>query len=85
MLSTATLRKHAALVDDMASANGIDLQEQSIRGHLTPSDLDDAVLRCTGCSCADACGTWLAQNTTTADAPPSYCRNTPLFEELRKA
>ncbi|MGR3377675.1 DUF6455 family protein [Salipiger abyssi] len=77
-------KRHATLVDHMANTLGLDLEEQMLRGKLTFSQLDDAVLSCTGCTQPCACETWLATRAKTADAPPFYCRNTQLFDELRK-
>lgn len=76
------LKRHAALVDRMATSLGIDLQEKAIGLHLTMDDLSEAVLRCTQCSNPDHCeGRLNAQ--PTASAPPSYCRNADLMMALR--
>ncbi len=88
MMSQDRLKRHAALVDRMAQARGLDLEEASLRGGLTPSDISDAVLACTGCATPDACAKWLdAQETegTTAAQTPGYCRNAALFDELSKS
>ena len=79
MQSEKTLRRHAALVDEMATACGVDLEEAILRGKLTIPDLDDAVLACTGCTRPDACEARLAQGVRGA---PAYCRNAELFGEL---
>ncbi|MCR8549628.1 DUF6455 family protein [Salipiger sp. P9] len=76
--------RHARLVDHMATTLGLDLDEQMMRGKLTSSQLDDAVLSCTGCTQPCACEVWLASQEEVAPTPPSYCRNVSLFEELRK-
>ena len=60
MQSTKTLKRHAALVDKMATAQGIDLEETMLRGRLSMGELDDAVLRCTGCTQPETCEGWLA-------------------------
>ncbi|SPF81166.1 DUF6455 family protein [Pseudoprimorskyibacter insulae] len=83
MTSTKTLRRHAALVDSMANTLGIDLQEQALRGNLPISEIEDAVLRCTGCTQPDACEHWLATRSGVEPETPSYCRNSDLFEDLR--
>ena len=85
MHAKSVLKRHAGLVDNMANAVGVDLQEQMLRGNLTISELDDAVLRCTGCSKPDACEHWLAGQSQTADVPPGYCRNADVFAALKKA
>ncbi len=84
MQSETTLKRHAALVDEMANARGIDLEEEILRGRMTIGDLDDAVLRCTGCTGTEACAHWLATQPTVqrAEDAPLYCRNTEMFLEL---
>ncbi|MEC3861262.1 DUF6455 family protein [Mesobacterium sp. TK19101] len=84
MQSTKTLRRHAQLVDRMADALGIDLEEEALRGHLTISEIDDAVLRCTGCTNPDSCEHWLDTGPQASD-PPGYCRNAELFGDLRNS
>ncbi|SNT18925.1 DUF6455 family protein [Antarctobacter heliothermus] len=84
MQSQTTLRRHAALVDNMAQARGIDLEEQMLRGKLSMTDLENAVLHCTGCTAVDKCEHWLdAQDATTSDTP-EYCRNAALFRALEQ-
>lgn len=83
MPSQDKMNQHAALVDHMANALGLDLDETTMQGRLAPEDLSDAVLRCTGCAKPDDCQTWLNEQVTTQDTPPSYCRNQRLFDELR--
>ena len=85
MQSRDTLKRHAHLVDEMATAQGLDLEEQILRGNLSIPELDDAVLRCTGCSQPCACEAWLAGREAPVVAPPAYCRNTRMFDMLRKA
>ena len=83
MQSREQLRKHAALVDHMADTLGLDLQEEAMRGRLTFSEIEDAVLRCTGCTQPEACEHWLATRGGSAEEPPAYCRNADLFDDLR--
>ncbi|WP_425101589.1 DUF6455 family protein [Tropicibacter sp. S64] len=85
MLSRTTLKRHAHLVDEMAAAQGLDLEEQILRGNLTVSDLEDAVLRCTGCSQPCTCETWLNARQGPIEEPPAYCRNTELFSDIKRA
>lgn len=82
MQSTAALKRHADLVDRMASTQGVDLEERMMTGKLRPEELSDAVLACTGCANADACVHWL-DRTENAEATPDYCRNADLFGRLK--
>lgn len=86
MQSATHLKRHEALVTAMATRRGLDLDEAMMRGVMTPSELDDAVLRCTGCAQPDACAHWLEQSATadTEDSGPRYCRNTDLFQTLTR-
>ncbi len=84
MTSRETLKRHAGLFDDMASAVGLDLENEVLTGRLPIPDLDEAVLRCTGCTRPEACSSWLDKNTGTAETPPDYCRNSTLFAELKR-
>lgn len=77
-----TLKRHAALVDRMAAALGIDLEEAALTGRVALDEISDAVLRCTGCSNPGHCEGWLAA-TVEAETPPGYCRNTDLMARLR--
>jgi len=82
MQHSLTLKRHADLVDRMATTQGVDLEETMMAGHLTPGELGDAVLACTGCAAPEACGHWLAANAAGAEETPGYCRNAELFSEL---
>ncbi|WP_305967944.1 MULTISPECIES: DUF6455 family protein [unclassified Mameliella] len=82
MQSRATLKRHAALVDDMAQARGIDLEERIMRGKLTVSELEDAVLRCTSCASPETCAHWLAKREQDGTEAPGFCRNSDLFQTL---
>jgi hypothetical protein len=82
MQSTATLKRHADLVDRMAGTQGIDLEERMMAGVMRPEEVSDAVLACTGCAAADACANWL-DRTERADTAPDYCRNADLFARLK--
>jgi hypothetical protein len=76
------LKRHAALVDRMATARGIDLEEAAMRAHLAPGDLSDMVLRCAGCAQTDKCAQWLDTQIGAVSATPAYCRNGDQFAEL---
>ena len=78
----ARLDRHADLVHRMADTVGVDLAEQAMRGALPEQDIRGAVLSCMSCSKADDCGHWLDAHADGADAPPSYCRNTSMFDAL---
>lgn len=83
MQSESTLKRHAGLVDEMAKARGVDLEEAIFRGKLTVFELEDSVLRCTGCSDPTGCEGWLAEQAgAKAEETPGYCRNAFLFREL---
>lgn len=81
-MSDRRLKRHAELVDRMANARGIDLEEAAMRAHLAPNDLPDMVLRCAGCSNADGCEKWLADQVGAVSETPSYCRNAEQFADL---
>lgn len=85
MQHPSTLKRHAVLVDRMASACGVDLQEQALRGNVSTDEISDAVLSCTNCVNPDGCTHWLDSQTQIAATTPSYCRNTPLFDRLSNA
>lgn len=83
-MSYAHLKLHADLVDSMASARGIDLEEVALRGDLTPSDISDLVLRCSGCTQTSTCQKWLSEQAGTVSAAPHYCRNGHSFDDLAR-
>ena len=83
MQSRTTLKRHARLVDTMAEAQGIDLEEAILRGKMSISDLDDAVLRCTGCSDPGRCERFLGAVDRMIESVPDFCRNDELFSELK--
>jgi uncharacterized protein DUF6455 len=74
-MTIALLKRHADLVDRMATARGIDLQEAAMRGNLRPSDISDLVQCCAGCTQADACEQWLSDQVGAVSETPHYCRN----------
>lgn len=83
MQSQEKIKRHTDLISHMADTLGVDLEEQTMMGHLDPEELADAVLRCTSCADPQTCEQWLAAQKGTADSPPEYCRNTRLFDDLR--
>ncbi|MDU8910065.1 DUF6455 family protein [Aestuariicoccus sp. MJ-SS9] len=84
MQNTETLKRHAALVDRMAETLGLDLEELALRGALPIPEIDDAVLRCTGCSNPEGCEHWLDTQGQQAEATPRFCRNADLFDALKR-
>lgn len=82
MPGKATLKRHAALVDQMAETVGVDLEQAMMEGRMTSDQLSDVVLTCTGCSEAEACARWLATQDEQAATTPDYCRNTDTFQRL---
>ena len=83
-MSPTHLKRHAELVDEMATARGLDLQEVALRGDLSPSDISDLVLRCTGCTQTAACEKWLSEQVGAVSAAPHYCRNAHSFDDLAR-
>jgi hypothetical protein len=82
MQSEKTLKKHADLVDRMATRLGVDLEEAILRGQVPMDAVADAVLRCTGCSNPGHCNQWLEASDAKAEAAPGYCRNNDLWAGL---
>lgn len=83
MTNSKTLKKHAVLVDRMAAALGIDLEEKAMQGQIDFDQISDAVLSCTGCSNPEDCTHWLDAQEGQADAPPDICRNAEVFARLK--
>ncbi|WP_109466610.1 DUF6455 family protein [Albibacillus kandeliae] len=84
MIEQAKLRRHADLLDRMATTVGVDLEEAVlVAGTMRMDELADAVLRCTDCSDPGHCAGWLALHGTPAEQTPSYCRNRDLLMRLR--
>lgn len=83
-MTNARLKRHADLVDRMATARGIDLQQAALRGDLSPSDISDLVINCCGCTQTETCTRWLGEQVGAVSATPHYCRNARAFSELAK-
>lgn len=83
MLSQKLLRRHADLMDRMAKALGLDLEELILMGQLEVATVGDAVLACTGCTDAEGCDRWLAMQKGPASETPPVCRNSKLFSDLK--
>ncbi len=80
-----TLKRHAHLVDQMATTLGIDLEEKTLRGELAFDEISEAVLACTGCANPGACEGWLEEHADGSETPPDYCRNADLFARLGRS
>lgn len=82
MQGKKTLEEHEILVNRMANAVGVDLDEAELRGKVTAEGRDDMTLSCTKCTDPGGCDQWLGENVR-ADSAPSYCRNADLLAALR--
>ena len=82
MISTQTIRRHARLFADLAEAHDIDLEEAVLKGDISPDDISEGVLRCTGCASPDDCEASLAESSSASDLPP-YCRNAAMLQMLK--
>ncbi len=81
MPDRAQIRRHASLVDRMATTRGIDLQDKALAGEVSFDDISEAVLKCTQCSNPANCSRWLDQRSRSATGP-DYCQNSELFDAL---
>ncbi|MDK3072312.1 DUF6455 family protein [Sedimentitalea sp. JM2-8] len=79
MLSIDQIRRHAALLDRMADAVGLDLQDLAISGRMSMDNLASAVLRCANCAHPDRCSEWLRADTRSL---PEFCLNKLELQEL---
>lgn len=84
MTDTVDFRRHAILVDSMAGALGIDLEEAALRGDLDLDEISEAVLRCVGCTNPDHCSHVLTDKPRLTETP-GYCRNRALMARLAKS
>lgn len=80
MTKMGPVRKHFWLTIGVAKAVSVDLGAAIDSGALTPEDYADMVTRCRSCPQPDRCRADLARSAI--DAPPSYCRNIAVLEEL---
>lgn len=81
MTDVPTLKRHAELLDRMAAALGIDLEEAVLRGRVDFDEIADSVLRCVGCSAPGHCARGLSAEAV-RDSAPGYCRNRALLDRL---
>jgi hypothetical protein len=82
-----TLNRHAALMNRMGQALGVNLTEMMIRGQLSGEDWREAVVRCSGCTAPDNCLHWLTERSDAglhrSPAAPEYCTNREMIVRLR--
>lgn len=83
MCEQITLKKHAALFDEMGQTVGLDLQQQAIDGKLRFDEISEAVLRCTRCAHPERCASWMQAAHAETGQAPDYCRNRDLLEYLQ--
>ena len=85
MQDTKTIKQHTALFDRMSAHANIDMVEAVLRSDVEPSELVDAVLKCTGCACLDTCEARLASRPDGSRPVPHYCRYVPDAQDLIRA
>ncbi|MCG7519360.1 DUF6455 family protein [Ruegeria sp. Ofav3-42] len=79
-----TLKRHAELVDNMATRVGVDLEDAAISGKVTIDEISEAVIRCSACSNPDHCEGLLAEPDHDGKTP-EYCKNKELLDRLTSA
>ncbi|EBA15870.1 hypothetical protein RSK20926_14604 [Roseobacter sp. SK209-2-6] len=85
MREHSTLKTHAALLDQMGRALGLDLQDEAISGRLQFDEISEAVLRCTRCGYPERCRKCVSTMRHAALAQaPDYCRNGDLLAYLKE-
>lgn len=91
MLGRKTLNRHAALMNRMAQALGVNLTEMMLQGKLGGEDWREAVVRCAGCAEPTECLHWLSARddesgrARQAAEAPDYCANREMMARLRAA
>lgn len=83
MLGKRVLEKHGQLVDRMASALGLDLETEHLRGTFPSEERDAAVLACTACDRSEGCEKWLMDFDVPQEGTPGFCRNRARFSALK--
>ena len=83
-MTALLLKRHAALVDHMTTARGLDLEEATRRGAGDPSDLLCLVLGCAGCTQNEMCEKWLGAQVDAMSAAPHYRRNAHALTDIAK-
>ena len=86
-----TLNRHAALMNRMAQAVGLNLTEMMLQGKLDGDDWRAAVVRCSDCPEPTECLHWLSEHddasgrATPAAEVPDYCTKREMMARLRAA
>jgi len=81
MPNRETLKRHAGLVDQMATKLGVDLENAAIDGQISIDQISDAVIKCTDCPNPCHCQSFL-DHPYPASRTPEYCRNQELLSTL---
>ncbi|MBW6418406.1 DUF6455 family protein [Celeribacter sp. PS-C1] len=86
MTKFGTFETHARLVERMAGALGVDLEERAQRGvEVSEVEATDRVYRCLSCTAPDMCVKFLdaqAEMGAPALSATRYCRNKAELERL---
>ena len=77
-MSQKLIKRHARLVDQIATTLGVDLEEATMQWDLPMCDLSDLVVRYTGFSDLDACENWLKMKRFSAWSLRHLYSSTPL-------
>lgn len=91
MQGRKTLNRHAALMNRMAQALGINLTEMMLQGKLGGDEWREAVVRCANCPEPAECLHWLTERgedpgrSRPAASAPDYCTNREMMAQLRDA
>ncbi len=80
MFSMTRMDDHAELMGRMAERAGADLGDALIAGLIDGQTLRAAYFRCYACGATEACRNHLE---SAAVAPPEFCRNGRLIEDIR--
>ena len=76
----ARFDRHLHLMNRMGDALGKDFETELLSGDLTPEAYREKVLRCVGCSEAEACARLLDTANGFLESAPDYCRNRADFD-----
>lgn len=75
------LQHHQRLMTRMAEQNGADVAIAEQVGLISPEEVFEATLACSGCSAVQACEAHLDQGVA---GLPGYCRNADMIGRLAK-
>lgn len=79
MTYSAKFVRHERMMTSMADRNGADLDVALLSGVITPEEVQDAALKCTGCREPGACEAYLESDAT---GIPDYCRNADMIRTV---